>query len=161
MSIAHARGNAEVTPLLAETFYAVLPIGRAYLTPQIDSVQGEILLDSVAGARGTVTPNIYLKVVDGRIKLIKDGKATDALRQQLRLQGANAHHVMEISFKMNDKARLGNSAFEDEKVLGMRTRFWPHAKQRQIRRFCQRHLQAPTVTIDGKKIIEQGKVLVV
>jgi leucyl aminopeptidase (aminopeptidase T) len=162
MPIGHARGKAEVTPFLAETFYAALPIGRAYLTPQIDSVQGEIFLDGVAGARGTATPAIYIKVVDGRIKLIKGGKMAETLRRQLRVQSADARQVVEIGFGLNDKARLGNSEFEDEKVLGTVHlgfgRLPSGSKIPEI--FARGILQAPTVTIDGKKIIEEGKVLV-
>ena len=161
MSMAHARGNAEVAPFLAETFYAALPIGRAYLIPQIESVQGEIFLDSVAGQRGS-TANIYLKIIDGRIKLIKGDKIAGSLRRQLRVHGGDARQVVEIGFGLNDKARLGNSAFEDEKVLGTIHlgfgRLPSGSKIPEV--FARGILQAPTVTIDGKKIIEEGKVLV-
>lgn len=161
MSIAHRRGNAEITPLLPESYFAALPIGRAFLMPDINSVQGEVFLDGVAGTRGSLSSNIYLKVVDGRITLIKGGKAADELRRRLRQSEAAARTVVEIGFGLNDKARWGNSEFEDEKVLGTAHlgfgRLPSSGKIPEI--FAKGIVQAPSVTIDGKKIIEEGKVL--
>lgn len=162
MSIAHRRGNAEITPLLPDSYFAALPIGRAFLMPDINSVEGEIFLDGVAGTRGSLSSNIYLKVVDGRITLIKGGKAADELRRRLRQAEASARTVVEIGFGLNDKARWGNSEFEDEKVLGTAHlgfgRLPSGSKTSEI--FAKGIIQAPSVTIDGKKIIEGGKVLV-
>jgi leucyl aminopeptidase (aminopeptidase T) len=161
MSIAHRRGNAEITPLLPDSYFAALPIGRAFLMPDINSVQGEVFLDGVAGARGSLSPNIYLKVVDGRMTLIKGGKAADELRRRLRQAEASARMVVEIGFGLNDKARWGNSEFEDEKVLGTaHFGFGPAPRGGKISDiFAKGIVQAPSVTIDGKKIIEEGKVL--
>jgi leucyl aminopeptidase (aminopeptidase T) len=161
MSIAHRRGNAEITPLLPDSYFAALPIGRAFLMPDINSVEGEIFLDGVAGTRGSLSPNIYLKVADGRVTLIKGGKAADELRRRLRQAEASARMVVEIGFGLNDKARWGNSEFEDEKVLGTAHlgfgRLPSSSKISEI--FAKGIVQAPSVTIDGKKIIEEGKVL--
>jgi aminopeptidase len=161
MSIAHRRGNAEITPLLPDSYFAALPIGRAFLMPDINSVQGEVFLDGVAGTRGSLSPNIYLKVADGRVTLIKGGKAADELRRRLRQAEASARQVVEIGFGLNDKARWGNSEFEDEKVLGTVHlgfgRLPSGSKISEI--FAKGIIQAPSVTIDGKKIIEEGKVL--
>ncbi len=161
MSTAHRRGNAEITPLLPDSYFAALPIGRAFVMPDINSVEGEIYLDGVAGTRGSLSPNIYLKVVDGRVTLIKGGKAADELRRRLRQSEASARMVVEIGFGLNDKARWGNSEFEDEKVLGTAHlgfgRLPSGSKISEI--FAKGIIQAPSVTIDGKKIIEEGKVL--
>ncbi|MDZ7290056.1 MAG: hypothetical protein ONB44_13580 [candidate division KSB1 bacterium] len=161
MSIAQNRGIAEITPMLPEVNYATLPLGRAYLTPVVSSVEGEVILDGLSGSRSASSSSIYLKVVDGRITLIKGGKTADELRRQLRQPGANARMVVEIGFGLNDKARLGNSAFEDEKVLGTAHlgfgRMIGGSKIPEI--FARGILQAPSVTIDGKKIIEQGELL--
>jgi leucyl aminopeptidase (aminopeptidase T) len=161
MSIAHRRGNAEIIPLLPDSYYAALPIGRAFVMPEIDSVQGEVVLDGVAGSRGGASANIYIKVVDGRMTLIKGGKTADELRRRLRQSETSARMVVEIGFGLNDKARLGNSEFEDEKTLGTAHlgfgRLPSGSKIPEI--FAKGILQTPSVTIDGKKIIEAGKVL--
>jgi leucyl aminopeptidase (aminopeptidase T) len=161
MSIAHRRGNAEITPLLPDSCYAALPIGRAFLMPEIDSIQGEAVLDGVAGSRGGASSEIYLKIANGRMALIKGAKAADELRRRLRQSEASARMVVEIGFGLNDKARLGNSEFEDEKVLGTAHlgfgRLPSGSKISEI--FAKGIIQTPSVTIDGKKIIEEGKVL--
>lgn len=161
MSIAQNRGSAETIPLLPETYFVSLPLGRALVMPAGNSVEGEIVLTCLAGNHSGASSNVYLKVVDSRITLIKGGKTADELRRRLRLAGANARMIVEIGFGLNDKARLGNSEFEDAKVLGTAHlgfgRVSSGSKIPEI--FARGILQAPTATIDGKKIIEQGKVL--
>jgi leucyl aminopeptidase (aminopeptidase T) len=160
MSIAQNRGTAEITPLLPEVQYVALPVGRAFVTPVVSSVQGEIFLNGVAGGRSASSPPIYLKIVDGRITLIKGGKTANELRRRLRPSGANARMVVEIGFGLNDKARLGNSEFEDEKVLGtLHLGFGRTVSGSKIPDiFARGILQAASVTIDGKKILEQGEI---
>jgi len=160
-SIAQNRGSAEMIPLLPETYFVSLPLGRAYITPVVNSMEGEVVVDDLAGSRSSAASPIDLKVVDGRATLIKGGKAANDLRRRLRLAGANARMVVEIGFGLNDRARLGNSGFEDEKVLGTAHlgigRMVSGSKIPEI--FARGILKAPSVTIDGKKIIEEGKIL--
>ena len=160
MSIAQNRGSAEIIPLLPDAYYVSLPLGRAFVTPVANSVEGEIVLDDFAGSRTGSSPAIDLKIADGRITLIKGGKAANELRRKLRLAGANARMVVEIGFGLNEKARLGYSELEDEKVLGTAHlgfgRLASGSKIPEI--FARGILQAPNVMIDGKKIIEDGKV---
>jgi leucyl aminopeptidase (aminopeptidase T) len=162
MSIAQNRGGAEVIPLMPEMFFASLPLGRAFVTPAANSVAGDIILDHLAGSHSGIASPIELKVVEGKITLIKGGKAANELRRRLRLAGANARHVVEIGFGLNDKARPGNSEFEDEKVFGTAHlgigRIASGGKIPEI--FARGILQTPNVMIDGKKIIEEGKILV-
>jgi leucyl aminopeptidase (aminopeptidase T) len=163
MSIAQNRGSAEIIPLLPEVYFVSLPLGRAFVTPVINSVEGEVILDDLAGSRTSAVSSIQLKIVDGRITQIKGGKAAEELRRRLRLAGVNARMVVEIGFGLNDKARLGNSEFEDAKVLGTAHlsfgRTTSGSKIPEI--FARGILQAPNATIDGKKIIAEGKVLFV
>jgi leucyl aminopeptidase (aminopeptidase T) len=161
MSIAQSRGSAEIIPLLSEVYYVSLPLGRAFVAPVANSVQGEIVLDDLAGIRTGASSCIHLKIVDGRITLIKGGKTANDLRRRLRLAGANARMVVEVGFGLNDKARLGNSVFEDEKVLGTAHLGFgrPTSGSKIPEIFACGILQSPSVMIDGKKIIEEGKVL--
>jgi len=161
MSIAQNRGSAEMIPFPAETNFVSLPLGRAFITPVLNTIEGEIVLDHLSGNGAGSAAEIYLKIVDGRMTIIKGGKPADELRRRLRHAGANARQVVEIGFGLNDRARLGASASEDEKVLGAAHlgfgRTVSGSKIPEI--FAQGLLQAPSVTIDGKKIIEGGKIL--
>ncbi|GEM_PF-3155100 len=162
MSIAQNRGSAEIIPLMPEMFFASLPLGRAFVTPAANSVSGEIVLDDLAGGHTGVASLIELKVVDSKITLIKGGKAANELRRRLRLAGPNARNIVEIGFGLNDKAQLGQSEFEDEKVNGTAHlgigRLASGSKIPEI--FARGILQTPSLMIDGKKIIEEGKILV-
>jgi leucyl aminopeptidase (aminopeptidase T) len=162
MSIAQNRGNAELVPFLPETYFTSLPPGRAFITPAINSVEGEIVLDDLAGSHTNAPSPIELKIVAGRIAVIKGGKAANELRRRLRHAGANARQVVEIGFGLNDKARLGNSEFEDEKTLGtVHLGFGRLTSGNKIPEiFARGILQAPSVMIDGKKIVEKGKILI-
>jgi leucyl aminopeptidase (aminopeptidase T) len=162
MSIAQNHGTAEIIPLLPEVFYASLPPGRAYVTPVVNSVEGEVMLNGVAGSHGGSSSLIYLRIVDGRITFIKGGKAANDLRRRLRQSGTNARMVVEMGFGLNDKARLGNSEFEDEKVLGTAHLGFGSAMKSGSKIpeiYARGILQQPSVTIDGKKIFEQGEIL--
>ena len=162
MSITQNRGSAEVIPFMPEIFLASLPLGRAFVTPVVNSVAGEIVLDDLAGGHSSAASPIELKIADGKITLIKGGKAADELRRRLRLAGANARQIVEIGVGLNEKARPGNSEFEDEKVIGTVHlgigRFASGSKISEI--FAHGILQKPNMLIDGKKIVEDGKMLV-
>jgi len=162
MSITQNRGSAEVIPFMPELFLASLPLGRAFVTPLVNSVAGEIFIDDLAGNHSSAASPIELKIVDGKITLIKGGKAANELRRRLRLAGTNARQIVEIGVGLNEKARLGNSEFEDEKVMGTVHlgigRLAGGSKTPEI--FARGILQKPNVLIDGKKIVEDGKMLV-
>ncbi|MCG3120395.1 MAG: hypothetical protein ALAOOOJD_03081 [bacterium] len=159
MSIAQNRGSAEMIPLLPETYFASLPLGRAFVTPVLNSVEGTIMVENLTGSQASAPSPLTLKVAAGKLTLIKGGKAANELRR--RLAGANARLVVEIGFGLNAKARLGYSEFEDEKVLGTAHLGFGHlvsgSKTPEI--FARGILPAPSVMIDGKKIIEDGKIL--
>lgn len=162
MSIAQNRGNAEMIPFMPEMFLASLPLGRAFIAPVVNSVAGEILVDDLAGSHSGAASPIELKIVDGKITLIKGGKAANELRRRLRLAGANARQIVEIGVGLNAEARLGKSEFEDEKVIGTVHlgigRPVSGSKISEI--FAHGILQKPNMLIDGKKIVEDGKLLV-
>ncbi len=162
MSITQNRGNAEVLPFLPEMFLASLPLGRAFVMPVINSVAGEIVIDDLAGNHSSAASPIELKIVDGKITLIKGGKAANELRRRLRLAGANARQIVEIGVGLNEKARLGNSECEDEKVMGtVHLGIGRQASGSKIPEiFARGILQKPNMLIDGKKIVEDGKMLV-
>lgn len=162
MSITQNRGSAEVIPFMPEIFLASLPLGRAFVTPVVNSVAGEIVLDDLAGSHSAAASPIELKIVDGKITLIKGGKAANELRRRLRLAGTNARQIVEIGVGLNEKARLGNSVCEDEKIIGTVHlgigRLTSGNKIPEI--FACGILQKPNMLIDSKKIVEEGKMLV-
>lgn len=158
VSIAQMRGTAESVPLVGSYACGSLPPGRAFITPVSHSGQGVIVLPSVADQRSTMPP-LRLAIRDGRITHIKGGQAAQVLRQLLRRGGADARLVVEIGFGLNDRARLGESALEDEKVLGTMHigfgNFTSTSKTPAV--YARGIISAPSLTIDGQKIMREGQ----
>ena len=159
VSVGQMKGNAESAPLNGACSCGSLPTGRAFITPVVSSAEGVIVLQTVAGQRGGSGQAIELKIRDGKIAQVKGGRAAQVFRQYLRLGGNTARLLVEIGFGLNEKARLGHSALEDEKVLGT-----AHLGFGDLRGpgkspavFARGIVQIPSLTIDGQKIIHQGQ----
>ncbi len=173
MTMNQRRGRIEAAPLNGEEYCCSLPSGRAYVVPQVGSVNGEVLLHAVAGEASHRAQPIRIKVVDGRLKLIKGGKSSNDLRRRLRAtveasessaapgKGGSGRHVVEIGFGMNENARLGQSEMEDEKVQGTVHlgfgRRGTGGKPHEV--FARGIIMNPTVVIDGREIIREGKMM--
>ncbi|MGH7496943.1 MAG: hypothetical protein ACREOO_31730 [bacterium] len=172
MTILQRRGHIEAAPLNGEEYCCSLPAGRAFVVPQVSSVNGEILLNAVAGEASHRTQPIQIKVVDGRVKLIKGGKTSNDLRRRLRAieeaaesaaasKSGAGRHVVEIGFGMNENARLGQSEMEDEKVQGTVHlgfgRRGTGGKPHEV--LARGIIMNPTVIIDGREVIREGKMM--
>ena len=172
MTVIQRRGQIEAAPLNGEEYCCSLPSGRAFVVPQVSSVNGEMLLHAVAGGASHRAQPIQVKVLDGRLKLIKGGKSSNDLRRRLRgkVEGADTsaapgksgsgRHLVEIGFGMNENARLGQSEMEDEKVQGTVHlgfgRRGTSGKPHEV--WARGIVMNPTVIIDGREIIRDGKM---
>jgi leucyl aminopeptidase (aminopeptidase T) len=172
MSIMQRRGSIEAAPLNGGEFFCSLPAGRAFVVPQVSSINGEILLHAVAGEASHRTQPIQIKVLDGRLKLIKGGKTSNDLRRRLRAKvegtessssakSGTGRHIVEIGFGMNENARLGQSEMEDEKVQGTVHlgfgRRGTGGKPHEV--LARGIIMNPTIIIDGREIIREGKMM--
>lgn len=172
MSIAQRRGHAEVLPVENEMFCTSLPWGRAFSSTQASTVSGEMLLNGIAGERGFSTQPIQIKFVDGKLTLIKGAKNANIMRRRLRATWTTAESsdgaakpsvgrsCVEIGLGLNEHAKLGQSALEDEKVsgtvhLGFGRRSTP-ARPAEI--LVHGIVVNPTLIIDGREIMQKGKL---
>mgnify|MGYP001156648755 CR=1 FL=1 len=174
MSIHQHRGALEATPLQSGLMCTSMPTGRAYIAPISNTVNGELILNGVAGERNSSSAIITIKVMDGKIKMIRGGKEAMALRRRLRTSGAElvdgsvvksktgtARTVLEIGFGMNEFARLGQSELEDEKTLGtIHLGFGRRLGSAKLTEIVARGLiTEPTVSIDSRTIMQDGKLM--
>lgn len=172
MSIAQRRGHAEVMPLENEMFCASLPCGRAFSSIQASTVSGEMLLNGIAGERGFSTQPIQIKMVDGKLTLIKGAKNANIMRRRLRAtwttaesgDGATKPSVgrscVEIGLGLNEHAKLGQSELEDEKVSGtLHLGFGRRATPARPAEILVRGIMVnPTLIIDGREIMQKGRL---
>lgn len=159
VSVTQMKGTAESAPLNGTLACGSLPIGRAYISPVANSAQGILVFHAVAGQKGSSSQPVHIKIRDGKIAQIKGGRAAQALRQLLRIGGDSTRLLVEIGFGLNDKAKLGHSALEDEKVLGTAHLGFGDmsgpGKSPAV--FARGIINAPCMTIDGQKIMDLGK----
>jgi leucyl aminopeptidase (aminopeptidase T) len=171
MSIAQRRGHAEVMPLENEMYCAGLPCGRAFSSTQASTVSGEMLLNGIAGERGFSSQPIQVKVVDGKLTLIKGAKNANIMRRRLRAtwttessEGATKPSVgrscVEIGLGLNEHAKLGQSALEDEKVIGtVHLGFGRRSTPARPAEILVRGIVVnPTLIIDGREIVQKGRL---
>jgi len=136
-----------------------LPAGEACLAPVENAAQGILVIDHMG------------EIVRTPVKIvIENGRAinfagADALKLKNILDGAdeNAFNIAELGIGTNRKARLTGEVLEDEKVLGTvhvalgdNTSF-PGGRNKS-RIHLDGMLLKPTLKMDGKVIIENGKI---
>ncbi len=159
VSVTQMKGAAESAPLNGALSCGSLPTGRAYISPVTNSAQGILVLHAVAGQKSSGSQAVQIKIRDGKIAQIKGGRAAQVLRQLLRIGGDSTRLLVEIGFGLNDKAKLGHSALEDEKVLGTAHIGFGDlsgpGKSPAV--FARGIINTPCMTIDGQKIMDLGK----
>lgn len=172
MSIHHRKGELEALPVNNERCCASVPAGRAYIAPLVNSVEGEIHLDRLAGQRTASSQPSSIKVVEGRLRLIRGGRAANTLRQLLKSKmitsakdqsktaRKDGRRIVEIGFGLNENAIFGNGTLEDEKVNGSIHLGFGRGlgTGKGLEVFARGIITKPTVTIDGMEIIGQGKL---
>ncbi|MGC2873449.1 aminopeptidase [Ihubacter sp. mB4P-1] len=135
-----------------------LPSGEAYIAPQEDGCDGEILIDGSMVGVGTLTSPLHVTVKNGVLQTI-----TGSGSEKLDILFAKPENsiVAELGIGTNEKAILCGNTLEDEKVygtvhiaFGTNTSFGGKNK-------ADCHMDGiilnPTLYLDNKKIIEKGE----
>lgn len=142
-----------------------LPSGEAYLMPLEGASSGVFVVDGSMAGIGNLegkTP-IIITVKNGRAIEIEGGAAAKALREKLEPLGRGAFNVAEFGIGTNDAARITGSILEDEKVMGTIHIALGNNVSMGGSVNVPIHLDGivkePTVELDGKKIMERGKLL--
>ena len=138
-----------------------LPAGEAFIAPIEGTAEGRVIVDGsmVDRLRG----QIEIIVKKGRATKLS-GKPAGGLKKILNEAGPKAYNLAEFGIGTNPKARLIGNVLEDEKVLGT-----CHIALGDNSTFGGRvragiHVDGiflkPTVKLDGKMIMECGKLKV-
>ncbi|MFQ5771990.1 MAG: hypothetical protein ACE5HX_15755 [bacterium] len=165
VNISSIKGFAETGLAFRAGDFTCLPAGeaRVFLNKK-NNIEGLIVLDRITGHKKPFSKPIMLKVHQGYISQIRGDKDAEQLRKDIRIFGKSGRKINELGVGTNENVALGNSALEDEKVSGT-----VHIAlgQNQITKIHGKITQSikgmilnPTLTIDGKLIIEDGKILV-
>ncbi len=135
-----------------------LPAGEAYLAPK--SAQGVLVIDSWGKE---ISRPSKVVIEDGR-GVEFEGEAKK-LERVLTEAGDCAFLVAELGIGTNPKARITGNVLEDEKVMGtIHIAFGDNASFPGGTNRCGVHedviVMGPTVEIDGRRIMEAGRLMV-
>jgi leucyl aminopeptidase (aminopeptidase T) len=139
-----------------------MPAGEACIGPKEGSAEGVIVVDWSMSGIGRLEAPLQIRIQDGRAVDIK-GKQANTLLDRLNPFGRAAFTVAEFAMGTNEWAELSGVVLEDEKVFGTAHFALGNNISFGGRTDVPIHLdgvlRAPTVTVDGRRIMEQGKLL--
>jgi leucyl aminopeptidase (aminopeptidase T) len=163
-SIARIKGIADTGLVHKAGDFTLLPAGEACLELRNQNVEGRIVLDRIAGYGKRFSKPIVLNIKNNYINQIKGEKGAEQLRKEIRKFGRDGRRIQEFGVGTNEKAMIGYSAQEDEKVLGTVHVGFGQNRTTKVRNKIIQPIKGlvlkPTLKIDGKLIIEHGNLLV-
>ena len=140
-----------------------LPTGEIFIAPVEGTANGTFIADASFAGIGKLEKPIKIYVENGYVVKIEGDKA-EVLDEVLDSVGKEARNIAEFGIGTNDKAKITGNILEDEKVIGT-----CHIALGNNAGFggkinVQLHLDGiikkPTIWVDNKKIMENGKFLI-
>ena len=138
-----------------------LPAGEAYIAPLEGTAEGVFIVDGAMV--GVMEEPITLKVEKGFVTEITGGKEAEELLKMVDEVGHDARNIAEFGIGLNEKAIFTGNVLEDEKIyntihiaIGNNAHFGGVV---DVPFHMDGIIKKPTVEIDGKIIIKEGKHL--
>lgn len=136
-----------------------LPSGEAYIAPLEGTAEGQILIDGSIAGIGKLSEPLLLTIEQGRI-VKAEGEAGPQLLGMLG--DKDGRLLCEFGVGTNDKARITGVILEDEKVYGTIHVAFGSNNTFGGTIMAGVHIDGlvkePTVYLDGKLIMEKGKL---
>lgn len=145
--------------------FSNLPAGEAYVAPLEGKSSGIVVFDgSMAGVGKLSNEVIRVKVEEGFATEISGGKGAEKLLSIMTPFGKFAFNLAELGIGTHDKALITGRVLEDEKAIGtIHIAFGDNKSMGGTVRVAS-HLDGvvmkPTVAVDGKVIMEEGRLLI-
>ncbi|MEM2907609.1 MAG: aminopeptidase [Candidatus Hadarchaeales archaeon] len=140
-----------------------LPAGEVFIAPVEGTANGTIVFDGSMAGVGVLSEPIRVDVKNGYAVSITGAEA-DKLRKLLEPAGREAYNIAEIGVGCNFGARIVGNVLEDEKVfgtvhiaLGDNSTIGGTVK---VGIHLDGLIKEPTLILEGKEIIKNGKWLV-
>ena len=142
-----------------------LPTGETFNAPVEGTANGIFVVDgSFAGLGLIKNVNIRVEVKNGFATKITGGNAAKKLNAMLDKVGKKARNIAEFGIGTNDSARLSGILLEDEKVMGtVHLALGNNVTMGgsvNVPIHVDGVIKKPTVFIDGKLLMEKGKLLI-
>jgi len=142
-----------------------LPAGEVYVAPVEGTANGVVVYDGSVSGIGILKNPVRIEVKEGFAIKIEGGEEAEKLRKMLAsVQKEEAYNIAELGIGCNPAARIVGLTLVDEKVFGTIHIALGDNSTIGGRTIAGIHLDGivnrPTVYIDGRKIIEDGRWLI-
>jgi leucyl aminopeptidase (aminopeptidase T) len=138
-----------------------LPAGEAYIAPIEDTANGKIVVDGSMAGVGLVKRPFTMHVKNGYVVKFEGGNAADTIRKLAAKVGKLGCNIAELGIGTNVKAHIVGNVLEDEKAIGTVHIAIGDNRSMGGNVSVPLHLDAilrkPTLSVDGKVIIRDGK----
>lgn len=144
--------------------FAAMPDGEAAIAPVEGTAEGTLVIEHTMDNLGSLDAPIRMTVRSGRAVEIAGGASADRLRAMVAAADSNATNIAEFAIGTNDRARLIGSMTEDKKVRG--TVHVAIGDNHVIGGtvVSELHLDGlllrPTVELDGRVVVQDGRLLI-
>lgn len=140
-----------------------LPSGEAYMRPDEGKTEGIVVVDGSLAGIGKVREPVRITVKKGLATDISGGQEAKRLAEQIERVGPAARNVAELGVGTNDRAVVTGHILEDEKILGtVHIAFGNNASMGgtvDVPFHVDGIIMKPTLTLDGRTIIQEGQPL--
>lgn len=141
-----------------------LPAGEVYLAPLEGTAEGRLVIDGAIAGMWPLRRPIEVAITKGYAVGVGPGAEARRLWETLAPHGRQAFNVAEFGIGTNYKARLTGKVLEDEKVLGtIHIAFGDNSTMGGVVKVPSHQdglVTRPTVWIGGRKLMEEGRLLV-
>jgi leucyl aminopeptidase (aminopeptidase T) len=142
-----------------------LPAGETYFAPVEGSSQGIVVFEGAVAGIGKIKKPIRLVVKDGIAVEITGGDEAQKLNDLLNPLGEAGRNIAELGIGTNDQAKITGVILEDEKVMGTVHIALGDNISMGGKVAVPSHLDGlilqPTVYVDGRMIMDAGRLLVI
>ncbi len=141
-----------------------LPAGETFFAPLEGTSQGVIVFEAAVAGVGKIKKPIHIVVRDGMAVEITGGPEAQKLNELVDAAGPAGRNLAELGIGTNDKAQITGVILEDEKVMGTVHFALGDNKSMGGNVAVPSHLDGlilrPTVRLDGRAIMQAGKLLI-
>jgi len=141
-----------------------LPTGETFNAPVEGTANGVFVVDGSFAGLGLIGHvNIRVEVEDGYAIKITGGRAANKLNAMIDKVGKEARNIAEFGIGTNDSAKLSGILLEDEKVMGtIHIALGNNITMGgsvNVPLHVDGVIKKPTVWLDGKLLMDKGKLL--
>ena len=142
-----------------------LPSGEAYLMPEEGKAEGVFFVDGSLAGIGRIKQNlIKITVQKGLAVKIEGGPEAQKLKRMIEQAGSGSRNLAELGVGTNDRAQITGAILEDEKVRGtVHLALGNNLSMGgtvSVGFHVDGILTRPTLKIDGKPLLTDGRLLV-